>query len=113
MVAARSNRRFRYRSAEEIQSWQEGDDPLRRLRMFLEERGLWDQDKEKSLLDTTRRQIIDAVKVAEAKKKPSIEELFTDVYADVPHHLQKQRAQLQQHLAKYPDVYNIDDVYQS
>ena len=44
---------------------------------------------------------------AEHRPLPEAASLFTDVYRDVPKHLQDQWAQVQEHLAKYPDEYKI------
>lgn len=39
--------------------------------------------------------------------KPSISDLFTDVYDVLPWHLVEQQKQLQQLLDKYPDEYDL------
>jgi 2-oxoisovalerate dehydrogenase E1 component alpha subunit len=44
-----------------------------------------------------------ALETAERKDKPSVDELFTDVYETKPKHLVEQEAALHKHLAKYPD----------
>ena len=46
-----------------------------------------------------------ALETAEKKDKPDVSELFTDVYDEKPTHIQRQEAQLHEHLAKYGDVY--------
>lgn len=47
-----------------------------------------------------------ALEKAEQRNKPSIDQLFEDVYKEKPPHLIKQEKQLQEHLAKYPAHYN-------
>jgi 2-oxoisovalerate dehydrogenase E1 component alpha subunit len=42
---------------------------------------------------------------AERKSPPPLDTMFEDVYRDVPLHLQEQRAQMLEHIAKYPDHY--------
>lgn len=44
----------RYRSIEEIKSWQEKDDPVARFRRYLEAKGLWTAEQESSLRDEER-----------------------------------------------------------
>ena len=53
--------------------------------------------------------MLGAFNAAEATRKPSISELFTDVYDQLPAHLVEQREQLQQHLAKHGDQYALEE----
>jgi 2-oxoisovalerate dehydrogenase E1 component alpha subunit len=46
-----------------------------------------------------------ALESAEVKAKPDLSELFTDVYAEKPAHLQEQEREMLEHIAKYPDKY--------
>lgn len=61
-----------------------------------------------ALISEARKQVITALNVAERKPKPAISELFTDVYHDVPSHLQEQQRELTEHLSKYPNEYDMD-----
>ena len=49
-----------------------------------------------------------ALVTAEKKSKPHRDELFTDVYDTIPKHLQRQKQELEEHLAKYPDQYDLN-----
>jgi 2-oxoisovalerate dehydrogenase E1 component alpha subunit len=44
----------RYRSLSEIKHWQEHNDPMKRLRYFMESQGWWDDEKENSMRDMER-----------------------------------------------------------
>lgn len=95
----------RYRSVEEIKHWQEKDDPMTRFRLYLESQGWWNAELEQQLREEARAEVLQALEVADNKEKPPVTELFTDVYDSKPAHLQRQEAELHEHLAKYGEVY--------
>ncbi len=65
-------------------------DPLVRLRRYLENRNLWDDEKEEALKTKARDEVNDAVKEAERVPRPELESLFSDVYAEMPRALREQ-----------------------
>jgi 2-oxoisovalerate dehydrogenase E1 component alpha subunit len=62
----------RYRTVEEIKSWREQSNPVRRLRAFLEAKGWWDGDKEEALFGSERRAVLAAMAAAERKPMPEL-----------------------------------------
>lgn len=86
----------RYRSKEETEKWK-AMDPIDRMRVKLQQWGLWSESYEQDVWDTARNQINQAI--TEAEKKPQLgwETLFEDVYADIPPHLRKQRDEFLAH----------------
>lgn len=50
-----------------------------------------------------------ALENAEKQKKAPVSDLFSDVFAELPWHLQQQKEQLSAHLAKYGDEYNLSE----
>jgi len=68
-------------------------DPLPRLRAYLERAGLWDDAREKALVDGLDAEIKAAVESAEKAAPPPLESLFDEVYATRPAHLQAQYAE--------------------
>ncbi len=82
-----------YRTKEEAQAW-EPRDPLKRLRAYLTDEGLWSEKQDHELEAETRDRILTAVRKAEAVGPPQAETLFTDVYDEVPWHLREQRGEL-------------------
>jgi 2-oxoisovalerate dehydrogenase E1 component alpha subunit len=78
------------------------------LRKYLESKGLWNNEKEKDFNDTTRKSVLKAFSRAEKLKKPSINELFTDVYDEVLPHLKEQQDELKRILETYPEHFNTD-----
>lgn len=99
----------RYRSPDEIKSWRETANPVRRLRRYMERRGWWNQEKEDALVATERKAVLQAMTAAERKPKPPALELIHDVYHEVPLELQRQYDDLQGHVAKYPQHYSSEE----
>lgn len=85
----------RYRSEAELAEWQKRD-PLIRFRKYLELKRLWAEADEKKVQDETNQEIDQAIQHAEKLPKPALETLFTDVYAQMPWHLEEQLRQLRE-----------------
>jgi 2-oxoisovalerate dehydrogenase E1 component alpha subunit len=77
----------------------EARDPLKRLRVFLEARGVWDDAAETAAAKAASDAILAALEKAEAKAHPGLDTLFDDVFAELPDHLRTQRDELAAHLA--------------
>lgn len=95
-----------YRTKEEESKYAEHD-PILRMKNWLLNQEWWDEAQDEVLFTTLREEILAAVKVAEIIDKPSLEELVTDVYDEVPEHLQQQFNSLKEHIKKYPDAYPV------
>jgi 2-oxoisovalerate dehydrogenase E1 component alpha subunit len=98
---------LRYRSVEEVERFAQNGDPLDRLQKFLklhEYQGMSD-DFFRAAADEEKMAVLDAMKKAERKPKPSVDELFEDVYKDMPASLKMQQQELHAHIAKYPNQY--------
>lgn len=89
----------RYRMTEE-ESDQKGKDPIVRLRRYLEKKGLWNEIKEKNLLEELYKAVTDAIEIAKQTPRPSLKSLFEDVYFSVPPQLEEEYRELQRF---YPD----------
>jgi len=98
----------RYRAAEEIAQWRERANPVRRLRLFLERRGMWDEAREAAAVAEARKEVLLALQTAELKARPDVRELFEDVYGDreLPAALERQRRELEEHMAEHPGHYD-------
>ncbi|KAJ9085126.1 hypothetical protein DSO57_1016958 [Entomophthora muscae] len=98
-----------YRSKQDVEDWKRLDNPITRFRKRLEKQGLWNQEQEDAFKAEIRKEILVAFKQAEEKKKPSIANIFTDVFDTIPTHLQEQRDELLEHIKKHPDFYPTAD----
>lgn len=87
----------------------EHENPITRFRLLLEKRGVWDSHQELSLRKESRAAVLHSMGIAERTKKPAASQMFSDVYAELPLHLQEQTEQLRLHLEKYKEHYNLDE----
>ena len=87
----------RYRPDEELVKW-EGRDPILRLRRYLVEQGLWDDDQEAVLLEEATNWVDGQVTLLEEMEPQTPEEIFTSMYADPPPHVEEQMRSLLEEL---------------
>jgi pyruvate dehydrogenase E1 component alpha subunit len=85
----------RYRTEQELAEWQKRD-PLVRFRRYLGKKGIWSEADEKKVQEDVNREIDEAIAHAEQLPRPALETLFTDVYADMPWHLEEQLRELRE-----------------
>ena len=79
----------RYRDPALVSDW-ERQDPQRRLRTFLTGIGALGEGDEERWTQEINDEIGAAIQEAEALPPPPIESMFTDVYKEMPRHLQEQ-----------------------
>lgn len=99
---------FAYRQKVEVEDWKRRDNPITRLRKWLESQSLWDEDKERELRSSTRKEILQAFERAEKEKKPPIKHMFDDVYENITEEQKMHVEELKDILARYPKEYDID-----
>jgi 2-oxoisovalerate dehydrogenase E1 component alpha subunit len=80
-------------------------DPLERLQAFLRNYNVVDESWMATVRDDEKMKVLRAMEQAERRPSPPLEEMFQDVYHEIPPHLQRQEEELHQHVAKYPDRY--------
>jgi 2-oxoisovalerate dehydrogenase E1 component alpha subunit len=100
---------FAYRARVEVEDWKRRDNPITRLRKYLENRGLWDEEKEKTLRSDLRQEVLQAYRKAEKEKKPGIAGLMTDVYETMTEEQVEQLVRLRRFVKEYPDEYDLSD----
>ena len=59
--------------------------------------------------DEARLNVLGTLESAESAPKPSVFDMFTDVYAEMPPHLREQRDQMMEHIKKYPEHYDLNE----
>ncbi|XP_062996036.1 2-oxoisovalerate dehydrogenase subunit alpha, mitochondrial-like [Elgaria multicarinata webbii] len=97
-----------YRSMEEVSYWEKYNNPISRLRHYMVGRDWWDEEQEKSWCKKSRKKVMEAIEKAERKLKPRLQFLFSDVYSEMPRHIQKQQESLECHLKQYGEHYPLD-----
>ena len=81
----------RYRGEEEVENaWQM--EPIKRLRTYLKDQGVWDDKKELELLEQAGKEVAAAVEEYLATGDPGIESMFDYMYENLPAELEAQRA---------------------
>ncbi|AUI37093.1 pyruvate dehydrogenase (acetyl-transferring) E1 component subunit alpha [[Bacillus] caldolyticus] len=80
----------KYRRPEEVETWR-AKDPLRRLRLLLERRGLWTEAQEDALVAQVNDEVTAAYEEAIASKSGSIVDAFDCVYSEAPKLLAEQK----------------------
>jgi pyruvate dehydrogenase E1 component alpha subunit len=79
----------RYRGQEEMAA-ERMQDPLPRMRAYLEKKGLWSEAKQSAFIAKVDAELRAAVERAEKTAAPALATMFDDVYAERPWHLREQ-----------------------
>ncbi len=66
--------------SKELKEWAERD-PITRFRVYLTNKGLWDEEKEKALLEEVSAMVEEEVKKAESFPRPTLDDCFRHTYA--------------------------------
>ncbi|XP_010546329.1 PREDICTED: 2-oxoisovalerate dehydrogenase subunit alpha 2, mitochondrial [Tarenaya hassleriana] len=98
----------RYRSADEIESWNVGRSPVTIFRKWIEGKGWWSEEAETELRREVKKQILEAIQLAEKTKKPPLKHLFEDVYNVPSSNLEEQEMSLRQIVKSRPLDYPSD-----
>jgi pyruvate dehydrogenase E1 component alpha subunit len=69
----------RYRSKEEVEAWK-ARDPILRLRLFMEKKGLWNEQYQREVEEKAKDMVDGAVKMAESIEPPSAMDMFRYTY---------------------------------
>lgn len=96
-----------YRSVDEVRHWDQKEHPIARFANYLGQKGYWDAEKEKAWKDSSRKEVMAAFARAEKKLKPRWQEMFNDVYDEMPKHLQQQLDGMEEHLKTYGSEYPL------
>lgn len=97
---------FAYRTRSEVDNWKGLDNPITRLRKWLEREGLWDEKKEVETRTSIRKAILKEVSIAEMEKKPPLINIWADVYSSLTEEMEEQREEMRNLMTKYPEEYD-------
>ncbi|QQK81974.1 pyruvate dehydrogenase (acetyl-transferring) E1 component subunit alpha [Salicibibacter cibi] len=86
----------RYRTSEEDDEWEKRD-PLVRFRKYLEDKGLWSEEKENEIVEQAKADVKAAMKEVEETPRQKVSELIEIMGNELPYNL---REQLEEYRAK-------------
>jgi len=89
----------RYRPEDEVKAW-EKKDPIIRFRNYLRNKGIWQEELEKSLREEADKIVEEAVRKAENFPHPEPEDIFRFTYKKMPSHLEEELEELKAVLEK-------------
>ncbi|CAO2834260.1 unnamed protein product [Amaranthus hypochondriacus] len=98
----------KYRHVEEIQHWKMEKNPLTRFRNWIERNGWWNEEEESHVRNKFKKEMIEAIQVAEKLEKQSLSEMFKDVYDKPTKDLVEQENFLRETIQKHPNCYSSD-----
>jgi 2-oxoisovalerate dehydrogenase E1 component alpha subunit len=98
---------FAYRQRVEVEDWKRRDNPITRLRKWLESRALWDEARDKELRSATRREVLRAFETAEKEKKPSIRYAFEGVWEELTAEQREHVEEMREIMRRYPREYDV------
>jgi len=78
-----------YRSSEEVEHWKKRD-PILRFTAYLKNKGMLTDQENKRLQEETEQEVSSVVKQRLTVPPPAKSSLFTDVYSEMPWHLQEE-----------------------
>ncbi|MFJ7638767.1 pyruvate dehydrogenase (acetyl-transferring) E1 component subunit alpha [Peribacillus sp. NPDC097206] len=79
----------RYRTTDLDNEWEQKD-PLVRLRKFLENKELWNEDLENETIEKAKEDIKEAIKKADAEPKQKVTDLISIMFEEMPYNLKEQ-----------------------
>ena len=98
---------FAYRAKVEVEDWKRRDNPITRLRKWMQHQDMWDEEKEKDARSQIRRDVLKAFADAEKEKRAPLRDMFTDVYEELSEESKAQMKELGRLLDEYPEEYDV------
>jgi 2-oxoisovalerate dehydrogenase E1 component alpha subunit len=99
----------KYRASAEVDSWRRRDNPITRLRKWMEGKGLWNAEREREEQERVKAEVLAAFNRAEREKRPPLRAMFEDVYERVTEEQEEQIAKLKDVLERYPGEYDVEN----
>lgn len=100
---------FAYRAKVEVEDWKRRDNPITRLRKWMEGKGIWDEAKEKELRSGARKSVLDAYRKAEKEKRPPLSSMMEDIYEELTDEQREQSQKLSDIIERYPNEYDVTE----
>ncbi len=89
----------KYRTDDEEKEW-EKKDPLNRMKKYLMDKGIWDDDKDKEFTDKYNQEIEESFRKVEKIPPQDMEDIFKYEFDEMPDVIKKQMMKLKKYLSK-------------
>jgi pyruvate dehydrogenase E1 component alpha subunit len=89
----------KYRSEDELEK-NKPFDPLIRLRIYLQHRGLWSEEEEYEIMDKAKQEVEAAVREAESTTPPDPADIFGYTWSKTPPYVEKEKQSLMDFLSE-------------
>lgn len=100
---------FAYRAKVEVEDWKRRDNPITRLRKWMQKEGMWDEEREKATRSQIRKDVFKAFGDAEKEKRGPLRDMFTDVYEELSEESKAHMKELGRLLDEYPEEYDVSE----
>lgn len=98
----------KYRSVDEIEHWKIMKNPVTKFRMWIERNDWWNEEDESEIRNRIKKEMIQAIQTSEKMEKPSVSEMFGDVYDQPTKDLLEQEKLLRETIKSHPKDYPSD-----
>jgi 2-oxoisovalerate dehydrogenase E1 component alpha subunit len=96
-----------YRSSEEMQHYNDNNNPIDRFKKYLIKKKFWSQEEEVACEKECLDMVTKGLKSAETQRLASPLEIFNDVYYEKTKNLDRQMNELKSHLNLYENEYQL------
>ena len=94
-----------YRPKSEVEPWALHNNPITRLRKYLEHKGIWTQTQEEDTRETIREEVLKAMKEAEGRKNPPLRGMWEGVYEELTEDQRREMGEWEELVRRYPGEY--------
>lgn len=100
---------FAYRSRKEVEDWKRRDNPIARMRKWLENNEWWSEEEEQAARKDLKKKVMASFNAAEHVQKPKLKYMFEDVTEELTEPLRQQKEELREILDEYPEHYDLSN----
>ena len=92
-----------------MEDWKRRDNPIVRMRKWMERKGFWNDEMEKETRSSLRKDILRAFSEAEKEKKSPIRGMFEGTFENITEEQEAQMKELRRLIEKYPNEYDVSE----
>ena len=100
---------FAYRAKVEVEQWKRRDNPIARLRKWMEAEGIWNDQMDQEERSRIRKEVLKEFSSAEKVKRAPLVSMFTDMYEELTEETKGQIKELRDIMERYPNEYDLGE----